>query len=151
MCRIPFGSNPGPRPELLPTPATRLPLRVTLPPLQDSQGATFRTPTRDPPLPLLSTHCWGVTIFKHLFNKYSRLQSDDTGEVLSKPVHRSANTRWNSQLRKSLPSTPSGGPPGCLLPSPARLSSRVASSQKRLLQAARDLASHVPRSRRGQI
>lgn len=65
-----------PHRELLPTLATRLPLQVTFLPMSGliNPVAHIQNTPQRPPLPLLSRYFWSVTIFKHLFNRYSKTQ-----------------------------------------------------------------------------
>lgn len=117
---------PVPHPELLRTLATRLPLQGTLLPtsgLISPVAHIQNTPQR--PLFLFSPDISGVSPYLHTcLTDTQNLKSDDTGEVLSKPVNRSTNTRWFYQLKKRLSSKPSGGPralsPGQLSSAPGR-------------------------------
>lgn len=134
-------------PELPPTLAAHPPTGDPPSQFQDSslQWPTFRTPTRDPPLPLLSRHLWGVTIFKHLFNRYSKLKSDDTRGSAFKTrkslyKHEAVLPAQEESVFHAL-----RRPPGSLPPRPAQLSSQVTASQELLLDAVRDLTSHVPK------
>lgn len=147
FCHICFGSNPG-HPPRASAYASRPPPPTGDPPsqFQDSslQWPTFRTPTRDPPLPLLSRHLWGVTIFKH-FNRYSKLKSDDTrGSAFKtrKSLYKHEAV-FTSSRRICLPRPP--GPPGSLPRRPAQLGSQVTASQELLLCTVRDLTSPVPK------
>lgn len=102
------------------------------------------------------------TICKHLSNRCSKLKSDDTREIPSKPINHFTNTRQYYQLKENPSSMPSGDPwahssprqPSPAQPSAAQLSSAQLRQHppenfcSRLPEASLTPNSQIPKSQR---